>query len=115
VNHFRNYYVLRSANALLIGWTIRSSGGSVANNAYEHVIVADFEFEFGGRAGERPRPVCMVARDLCTGQEWRRWRYLLREPALPPLRGPLSDVQCTKWPANTPSTPAIVILYLLPT
>jgi hypothetical protein len=49
------------------------------SSTYEHVIAADFEFNFGGhasteeaaRSGERPRPVCMVARDLCTGQEWR--------------------------------------------
>ena len=40
------------------------------------------EFEFGGhasaeeagRSGQRPRPVCMVAKDLSTGQEWRLWR-----------------------------------------
>jgi hypothetical protein len=38
---------------------------------YRHVIAADFEFEFGGHAGH---PVCMVARDLRTGQEWRFWR-----------------------------------------
>ena len=44
------------------------------NDAYQHVVVADFEFEFGGHAGERPRPVCMAAKDLCTGQEWRLWR-----------------------------------------
>jgi hypothetical protein len=25
-------------------------------------------FEFGGHAGNRPRPVCMVAKNLCTGQ-----------------------------------------------
>jgi hypothetical protein len=41
---------------------------------YRHVIAADFEFEFGGHAGNRPHPVCMVARDLRTGQEWRFWR-----------------------------------------
>jgi hypothetical protein len=41
---------------------------------FRHVIAADFEFEFGGHAGERPRPVCMVAKDLRTGQEWRLWR-----------------------------------------
>src|SRR5262249_37084575 len=46
------------------------------------MVAADFEFEFGGhssfedasRAGERPRPVCMVARDLVGGQTWRLWR-----------------------------------------
>jgi hypothetical protein len=41
---------------------------------YRHVIVADFEFEFGGNPGNRPRPVCMVAKDLCTGQVGRLWR-----------------------------------------
>jgi DNA polymerase-1 len=49
---------------------------------YEHVVAADFEFEFGGHAtfeeancsGERPRPVCMVARELRSGQTWRIWR-----------------------------------------
>jgi DNA polymerase I len=49
---------------------------------YRAVIVADFEFEFGGhsskeeagRSGERPRPICMVAHDLVGGQRWRLWR-----------------------------------------
>jgi DNA polymerase family A len=51
-------------------------------DAYSAIVVADFEFEFGGhasfedasRSGERPRPVCMVARDLRSGQTWRLWR-----------------------------------------
>jgi DNA polymerase-1 len=51
-------------------------------DTYRAVVVADFEFEFGGhdsfeaasRSGERPRPVCMVAKDLISGQEWRLWR-----------------------------------------
>jgi DNA polymerase I len=41
---------------------------------YRHVIAADFEFEFGGCDGNRPRPVCMVAHDLLSGQRWRIWR-----------------------------------------
>ncbi len=49
---------------------------------FRHIVVADFEFEFGGhasfeeaaRSGERPRPVCMVAKELRSGQEWRLWR-----------------------------------------
>ncbi len=41
---------------------------------YRHVVAADFEFEFGGQAGERPRPVCLVAKDLHGGREWRVWR-----------------------------------------
>ena len=41
---------------------------------YKHIIVADFEFEFGGHEGNPPRPVCMVAKDLRGGTEWRVWR-----------------------------------------
>ena len=41
---------------------------------YKAVVAADFEFEFGGRDGNRPRPVCMVAKELHSGQEWRIWR-----------------------------------------
>jgi DNA polymerase-1 len=41
---------------------------------YKHVVVADFEFEFGGHEGNPPRPVCMVAKELRSGQEWRLWR-----------------------------------------
>jgi hypothetical protein len=49
---------------------------------YRTIVVADFEFEFGGhasfedasRSGERPRPACMVAKDLRSGQTWRLWR-----------------------------------------
>ena len=41
---------------------------------YRHVIAVDFEFEFGGYAGNRPCPVCMVAKELHTGQTWRLWR-----------------------------------------
>jgi hypothetical protein len=49
---------------------------------YRYIVVADFEFEFGGhssfeeagRSGERPRPVCMVAKELRSGQVWRLWR-----------------------------------------
>src|SRR5262245_48861680 len=46
---------------------------------FRHIVIADLEFEFGGhdtveaaaRSGERPRPVCMVAKELCSGQVWR--------------------------------------------
>jgi DNA polymerase-1 len=51
-------------------------------DTYRTVVAVDFEFEFGGhdtfkaasQSGERPRPVCMVAKDLVGGQEWRLWR-----------------------------------------
>jgi hypothetical protein len=35
---------------------------------YRHVVVADFEFEFGDRDGNLPRVVCLVAKEL---REWR--------------------------------------------
>jgi DNA polymerase I len=41
---------------------------------YRAIIAVDFEFEFGGNQGNRSRPVCMIARDLLTGQTWRIWR-----------------------------------------
>src|SRR5215472_3617675 len=49
---------------------------------FRYVVIADFEFEFSGhtsaddagRSGERPRPVCMVAKELRSGQTWRLWR-----------------------------------------
>jgi DNA polymerase family A len=49
---------------------------------FKHVVVADFEFDFGGhasfedasRSGERPRPLCMVAKELHSNQTWRLWR-----------------------------------------
>jgi hypothetical protein len=36
------------------------------------------DFEFNGGDGERPNPVCMVARDLITGNTFRLWRDELR-------------------------------------
>jgi hypothetical protein len=49
---------------------------------FRHVVAIDFEFEFGGhatledagRSGERPRPVCMVAKELRSGETWQLWR-----------------------------------------
>ena len=41
---------------------------------FTSVVVADTEFEFGGRDGNRPRPVCVVARELRSGREWQLWR-----------------------------------------
>ena len=46
------------------------------------VVVADTEYEFGGhdtfedagRSGERPRPVCLCAKELRSGQTWQLWR-----------------------------------------
>jgi DNA polymerase-1 len=49
---------------------------------FRRIVAIDFEFEFGGHAtpaeasqsGERPRPVCMVAKELRSSQTWRLWR-----------------------------------------
>ena len=49
---------------------------------FKRIVAIDFEFDFGGhdspeaasRSGERPRPVCMVAKELRSGQTWRLWR-----------------------------------------
>lgn len=49
---------------------------------FKHIVAVDTEFEFGGhatleeakRSGERPRPVCVVAKELRSGQTWRTFR-----------------------------------------
>jgi DNA polymerase I len=46
----------------------------IAAQQYRHVIAADTEFEFGGNPGNRQRPVCIVAKDLRSNQEWRLFR-----------------------------------------
>jgi hypothetical protein len=39
---------------------------------FQHIVAVDFEFQAG--SGERPRPVCIVAKELRSGQTWRLWR-----------------------------------------
>jgi DNA polymerase I len=39
---------------------------------FKQIVAVDFEFD--GHAGEKPRPVCMVAKDLRSGQTWKLWR-----------------------------------------
>lgn len=39
--------------------------------AFSEIVLADFEFQ--AEAGERPRPVCLVAYGLKTGRKWRLW------------------------------------------
>jgi DNA polymerase family A len=51
-------------------------------DSYRNIVAVDFEFEFGrhtsfdeaGRSGERPRPVCLAAKEIRSGREWRLWR-----------------------------------------
>ena len=38
-------------------------------DAYREIVLADFEFEAG--PGERPIPICLVARELRSGREFR--------------------------------------------
>jgi hypothetical protein len=46
---------------------------------FKYVVAVDTEFHFGGhatpaeasRSGERPRPVCLVAKELHSGKIWR--------------------------------------------
>jgi hypothetical protein len=47
-------------------------GGNAALLAFREVWLVDFEFQ--ASAGEHPRPVCMVARELRTGRLVRLWR-----------------------------------------
>ena len=73
---------------------------------YAHIVAADFEFEFGGRDGNLPRPVCMVARELRTGQEWRVWRGEF-DPT-PPF--PTDPVPCSSPTSQVPNLDASVRL-----
>lgn len=50
---------------------------------YKEVWLGDFEFN--AQAGERPSPVCFVARELRTGRLLRFWLDDLREMQLPPF------------------------------
>lgn len=50
-----------------------------ALSSFAHVTVLDFEFV--ASKGERPKPICMVARELRSGTSTRLWRdELLRSP-----------------------------------
>jgi hypothetical protein len=50
---------------------------------YKHVVAVDFEFI--ATTGDRPVPVCMVARELHSGQRWRLWQDQLQ--SAPPFTG----------------------------
>ena len=83
---FRNCCASGFATVWSTASTMPSSSGCVVSlmleRPFRYIVVADFEFEFGGhaafadaaRSGERPRPVCMVAKELRSGQTWRLWR-----------------------------------------
>src|SRR4051794_26991876 len=59
------------------------AGTPVERLPYREVWCLDFEFR--APDGERPEPLCMVARELRTGRELRLWRGELL-PGRPPFR-----------------------------
>jgi hypothetical protein len=58
-------------------------GGQPAATRFRAIWCVDFEFN--GEPGERPRPVCMVAREFWSGKELRYWRDDLRLMSAPPF------------------------------
>lgn len=52
---------------------------------YERILFIDFEYEDGGVAGNNPRVVCLVIRDLKTGIVQRYWRNALLEMTVAPF------------------------------
>src|SRR3954447_19216953 len=58
-------------------------GGNAALCAFREIWLVDFEFQ--GPAGERPWPVCMVARELRTSRLIRLWRNDLLALSRPPF------------------------------
>jgi DNA polymerase-1 len=42
------------------------------------------DFEFSAQPGERPSPICLVTRELCTGRTIRLWEDELRQRPTPP-------------------------------
>jgi hypothetical protein len=51
--------------------------------SFQQILTLDFEFV--AVAGELPQPVCCVARELCSGQEWRCWICPQHPPLAPPF------------------------------
>jgi hypothetical protein len=66
---------------------MRASDSSQGLAAFREVWCCDFEFH--ADPGERPRPLCLVAREQHTGRELRHWRdALLRQRCAPFHTGP---------------------------
>ncbi len=56
--------------------------GALANLPFKQIWCVDFEFY--APDGERPDPLCLVARELRTGREIRLWQDELRQLSTPP-------------------------------
>jgi DNA polymerase I-like protein with 3'-5' exonuclease and polymerase domains len=50
---------------------------------FKHAIVEDFEFHHGDNPGNVPVPVCVVAHDLITGDEYNVWLDGVKAPSIP--------------------------------
>ena len=57
---------------------------AVAALPYEEIWAADFEFQ--APDGERPRPICMVAKELLSGRTLKLWRNKLLSLGKAPFR-----------------------------
>src|SRR5690349_10412323 len=67
----------------MVGQTAGGPGPSpIERLPYREVWCLDFEFR--APDGERPEPLCLVARELRSGRELRLWRDEL-EPGRPPF------------------------------
>ena len=55
------------------------------------------DFEFIARPGERPDPVCLVARELRSGQIIRMWQDELRRATNPPFEVGADDLFVTYY------------------
>ena len=55
----------------------------IGNKSFHSIVVADFEFL--AKNGEIPCPICMVAKDLVTGQKWSIWEDELAQLTRPPF------------------------------
>jgi DNA polymerase I len=69
--------------------TRADSDANAVLSAFREIWCVDFEFQ--APAGERPRPLCLVARELRTGRRMRLWRdELIRRRRAPFDTGPES-------------------------
>ena len=57
-----------------ISESLEGGGMIFTSNRYREIWAVDFEFHFDGIEGNRPRPVCLVAKEFITGRKVRLWR-----------------------------------------
>lgn len=92
ITHSNGYWRSRSETVTSLHWTTQSSNGfAVWNNEtvldrlpYREIWAADFEF--AGGPGDRPVPVCLVARELRSGRHFALWQDELQRLSAPPYQ-----------------------------